>query len=396
MSLEMEVQAKQGLEPLKNKLREEIDKAVSERDKLGLSASYPVTATLSFANCEFGLATATPTELGPAIAINVLPFVEPYSRGIQWQQIQVIRSYLDSVRDFFFEDEDRALYAIEHPVLAIRELEQSLGERYLEKHKRFCDERGVSYKDMAKGVIAGSKPAREALHALLPELPFVFDQGDFSCVRHELDHVDLFMTNLYGTHLKNILQAGDYRQLTMLPVRRGNSQLRANCKEANLRELKTASQISPLLEARALFFDFVPEGQWTRERIEKATEDVRTAILEGYVKNTFAYVILDRLISNAWCDKEMDRETSNFLFSSFNGVRGSATASRYRVNGDGVNAILASRILGEFGAWQERFRASTHELVDAIGQAYRDDRSRLKAGNQARSYEQFLEIVRGQ
>ena len=89
----------------------------------------------------------------------------------------------------------------------------------------------------------------------------------------------------------------------------------------------------------------------------------------------------------------MDRQTSNYLFAIVNRQRESPNAMRYVVRPEKVNYDVANRILyQELPEWKNRFAANGRTAVEAIGNAYRNNPSRLREANKARTFKEFIEL----
>ena len=103
--------------------------------------------------------------------------------------------------------------------------------------------------------------------------------------------------------------------------------------------------------------------------------------------------MLDKLVSVAWSEGQMDRQTSNYLFNIVNRQRESPNAMRYVVRPEQVNYDVANRILYQgLPEWKNRLATNGQTAVNVVGNAYRDNPSRLKEANRARTFQEFMEL----
>ena len=223
---------------------------------------------------------------------------------------------------------------------------------------------------------------------MLPRIEAAFETADLSSLRHEMDHVDFFGSPLYLDYHSRGKKAGELGQ--RLHTSKDKS-VSVEYAQANMKVLGAMAKVVPLLEVRALFFNYVKPNEWDRADFEDLKRKVYGNFVSGYVEGGLPEDMLDKLVSVAWSEGQMDRQTSNYLFNIVNRQRESPNAMRYVVRPEQVNYDVANRILyQELPEWKNRFATNGRTAVDVVGNAYRDNPSRLKKTNKTHTFHNIL------
>lgn len=389
----MKIQTQKGLEKLTEKLESGLEETLKERENLGLSVPVDCDVRLAFYNHQNAEGHSRLIDSKPEIFVNALYIVANRFQREDGEKLGKVLHYFDIVRDFLgTRDEEDILKVIEHPMKAIREFEKNFGsKKELQDYKDFFKQRGTDY-DLYKNIaIRNAKFMRESLQELLPEIEEKFKEADLSILRHEMDHVDFFLSPLYLNH-----HAKRKYTIEVALKLHTHPSVSQEFAQANIELLKSMSEVLPLLEARASFFNYIKPDEWDEADFDKIKKIICGAFIFEYVEGVYSEEILDKLVSRAWSNEEMDRQTSNYLFYLINEQRQSPNAMRYGIKLDEVNYGVVSRILyGELPRWKNRFAENMRVAVEVIGNVYRDEPSRLKEANRAKTVKEFLEMCVG-
>jgi len=313
-------------------------------------------------------------------------------KGEDRERLGRVMNYFDIVRDFLGNPHEDTVFSVaEHPIKTIKQFEDSFGsEQALREYQDFFKERGTDYQFYKKVARRNAKFVRETVRGLLPRIEQVFETTDLSSLRHEMDHVDFFGSPMYLDYHSRGKKATELGQ--RLHVNKDKSASNEYAR-ANMVVLETMAEVVPLLEVRALFFNYVKPDEWDKAGFDDVKRRVCGNFVSGYVEGGLPEDMLDKLVSVAWSEGQMDRQTSNYLFNIVNRQRESPNAMRYVVRPEQVNYDVANRILYQgLPEWKNRLATNGQTAVNVVGNAYRDNPSRLKEANRARTFQEFMEL----
>jgi hypothetical protein len=390
----MEISSIPEFEGLKPRIQSELETTLKERAELGLSSPSDVKIITSFYNTQGALATARRTQDGSEIHINVGMSVMERLGGSDREKMFGIQEYFDKTRDFLSATNEKEIFEIiEDPEKYIKKFEQRFPEKGLSARQNFLKELGEDYETRRKYVINNAPCVKHELSNLFPKISKEFEMTDLCSLRHEMDHVDFF--NCPFIKYEHSLYEDVAKLYANFDFKGGDKNQSLAIARANMDILQARSQSSPLLEARAFFFTFVKPGQWANVDFSAIGKSVYEYYSRNYIEAGMSEEIIDKLISVAWSEGKMDRQTSNFLFHTVNKERGSVNADRYVVNPGQVNYAVADNILyKEFPEWQNIFATNAKKSVDVISNAYASNPSRLREANRARTFEEYLELCK--
>ncbi len=389
----MQVSTPKGYEELGEVVEAELQKVLDERAELGLSVPEDFSVGLNFYYSQKAFASAFYAS-PPGICLNILPMVQRVLKREDAEKIITINQYFDTLRDLLGEKsgEEHIVQLLEHPVRTIKMFEKRLGANF-DAYKHAFEANGTPYKEYRRAAVRNAKCIRMLLDGLKPVLLDSFPKVDFSSLRHEMDHVDLFSSPMYARFISMEKRAYDLLRKWQFIQSPAVSKEYA---KAHLEKLAVASEVLTLMEIRALFFNSIAPSGWKHADFEKVKKKVYGEFADGYVEGEYPEKILDAIVCNAWSHGKMDKMTSNYLFEIVNRQRGSINQMRYVVKLDEVNYDVASQILYiELPLWKARFAANGLAAVEAVGNAYRDDPKRLAAANKAETFKEFLRVCGG-
>lgn len=388
----MKIYARKELKGLVGRVESELEATLKERKELGLSIPKDYNTSIAFYNAQTSIAQAGLTEIGPKIDINVAPLIFEKLKIEDKEKLKKVMNYFNIVRDFIGnKDEDFIFSMIENPTKEIEVFEESFSpKRLLKEYQDLFNSRGTGYDAYKKTIKLNSKNVDDKIKELYPIIEKSFETIDLSSLRHEIDHVDLFESPMFLDYYKKSIKSSELGQEWYKNKTKSNSNKFAN---TNKTVLGLRSKIDPILEARALFFSNIETGEWEKVDFDNIKKKVYSDFINYYVELAFPENILDTLVSYEWSKGQMDRQTSNYLFKIVNKQIGSPSHMRYSVNLEQVNYDTANRVLyQDLPRWKHRFAKNAKIAVETIGNAYRDDPSRLKKTKKARTFEEFIEL----
>jgi len=388
----MQVLARPELQSLTDRVQAELEAATKERTDLGLSTPNDFETHLTFYNAQLARAQAYKTGNATVMSIHAAPIALDYLKDGDSIRLQKVMEYFDLVRDFLgYPPEDAIFTVIQDPTAAIQQHEASLKPQTLQVYKQFLNEKGTSYKAYRDYTINNAQVVHQTIQDLLPKIQEAFADADLSVLRHELDHIDFFASPLCDAYDTIEMRATKLNRLVLQ-----NKLVSQQCADANIDYLDAMAQVIPLLEVRALFFNYIPPGHWKKADFEDVKGKVISDFASRYVQSALPEQIVDPLVSVAWSEKQMNRQTSNYIFQKVNEQRNSPNAARYVVDLDQVNQELADRILEvELPKWKNIFSQNGQKAVEAIGHAFQHDPSRLSTANKAQTFDEYITLCRG-
>ena len=396
----MEIEARTGLEKLVPKLKELVDRALEERQELDLAMPGDFRAYLGFSSRNGDLAIAKCTDSGSIMQVNTLPQALRFLKRKSASKAGRLMDYFAATGEFIPGcEEEVILDIIKDPKKTIAAYEQYLEERKergegpgLKELKRIFRDSGTPYKKYKKFIQGKAEPARKLMKDLIPEIESKFDKWTphfASSIRHELDHIAFFQSPLWQEYQREDVERirlSDEFDLTQ------NPDLSKKVAEAEMTMLERQSKVHPLVEARAIFFNFIGFEEWDRVDFESVKKQVIRLYHTGYVETSSSQAIMAAIVTSELAKGDMDPETSNYLLKIVNFRADIAVDNTYKP--EKVDYGVVRRVLyEEFPRWQKRFTENAERAIEVIGNAYRDNPSRLRIANNARTFVEFLEMA---
>ena len=380
-------------------VREKFDGEIKEeRKNLGLSYPRNCNIGIKFYNSSYSTAITKLFNSNPEIQINAFQlFLESENRkNFTPSSLNLIKDYFDIARDFLQWEDNCIFDIIKNPKREFKKMEKSWNSPDLEEFKNFLKERGRSYESYKNFLENRGKNCRTILRRLIPEVKKSFLKEDLSCLRHEADHADFFYSPLSIDLCSKSRMAERLRQ--RLQEEKDESISKEYAK-ANMNILETRSKIDTIMEIKALFFNYIKPDEWKKANFDDIKKKVYGHFINAYLEGEYAEYILDPLVSVKWSRAEMDNMTSNYLFNKINEQSGDIKQIRYAggIKPEEVDYNIANKILyEEIPRWKKRFADNGKIVVDAVGDAYKDNPPRLKKANDAKTFSEFIKICKGE
>lgn len=388
----MVICASPELEELIPQIESELEKTIQERKQLGLSLPQDYYIGISYYGAGNMSAGALFTDAGSIICINTLMLIQDQiEAGEDINKLNEILCYFDTARNILGE-ENWILPAIQNPEETINKFEQEFPSKEdLLGYKEGFNIKGSGYEDYKRFTIEHAESVKKLLEELMPKIKKGFKKTE-THLRHEIDHVDFFNSLIYQDFCFKIAQAEEQYDLYM---QQGDVLISPEYGKASIAVLKSMAEIEPLLETKALFFSYVGLNEWDNVNYEEVKKKVHEKFLKCYLEQVYPGEIRDNLISQKWASGEMNLATSISLATRNNEIEITNTEAQIikqeKVNYKLINEILYKEIPG----WKMKFAENAGIAVEAIGQAYKEDPSRLKEANQAKNFQQYIELCKG-
>src|SRR3989344_922166 len=395
----MEITARKGLESLIPKLETMVADILQERRDLDLVVPSDFSTIIEYNTGEGSAAEAMSSPQGSSIHINTVPLVMPKLNKKELKIAQGIMYYITTCQDLMGGSREEAVMGfIENPKGMFERYESAFEEAKkenrgpgLEGVKEFLAQRGRTYDDYKSFIIKKAPKARRYLKRMASIIGEKIDNAGLDELRHEMDHVAIFESPMFGQLYRKNREVNNLLNNFMSNRSKENSQ---KLGRAKMQELKLIAGENPISEIKAFFFNYIPMGKWKEADFDKVRAMVLERYLRSYVVGNQVESIVESLVARKWAQGQMDRQTSNYIFRAATERIGSVAAERYVVELKDVDYKIAAQVLyKELPEWQARFARNAQRAVEVIGNAYKEDPSRLKRANQARTAEEFLELA---
>lgn len=383
-----------GLEGFARRVGCELSDVIGERERLGLSVTRPSSVFVQLYGVRGATAYASLSDEGPVLGMNALPLAMNVLEDEKRADLSGIIGFFDRTREIFgISNENAVLSFIKDPSEFATWFESSCPPEQFERYKAFFTERGKGYDELKDELLAGAEPVRDALEGFVERMGALSDALDLSSLRHEMDHIDFYTAPFY--RIFHDLHEAKQQAKNAWSAHRSLPNSRAYA-QAAMDSLEMMVRVTPILEARAMFFNEIPLGGWDDADYGSARNRVNSRFINGYVEDLLVEEVTDPLVANAWSYGLMDRQTSNYVFLMVNQQRGNAEAvMRYLVSPEAVDHRVASRILyDELPMWKRALTDTVIDAAEVFAEAYRDDPSRLKRAMVARTPDEYLALSR--
>lgn len=388
---------KEAFGNVKKSLDEHVEDALKEREDLGLSVPRNFSTYVAFHGGKGSMAQTVPQKPDPIVKINLSPFLYEAGEEKYNKNLDQVEEYFGVAQEFFNDPGEKIIFSfLENPKETISNFEEFFDKDSLEKRKDFFNSRGNSYESYKEFLVHNAPAVKQFIEEISPKFKSSLENSENfrNSVRHELDHVDLFQSNLfekiYWRPLKNVSKWGNRFRSN---EKKMNSLMYAMSKSAFL---SSNSKSNPLMESRAMFFNHINPGEWEKAEYDEIKGKITDEYLNNYVDGNLQELMLDNIMPLYWSMGKMDRQTSNYLYLRVNHLAGSENMARYSPDLSKVNYKVANKILYEkFPMWKKEFANSLEKTAEFIGDAYKEDPSRLKRANNAKSFKDFLKYAKG-
>lgn len=393
----MRVKSRNEFKELKEPVESRLESSLKERESLGLSTPQKFDAFVKFYPVEKAQALADHNEGEPYLSINLAPIVLGQLEGNNNQKMSALmQNYFDKFREIFGY-EDNIFSLMYYPHKTIKNLKESFNQEDLIKKNDFFKSRGKSFYDYLNEAQEISKFARNYFREILPDTKEKFKSEDslkktLGLLRHELDHVDFYQnSNLFKKHLEKLNEVGEFHRKFM-----EGENVSKQYAQKQLETLESISEVDVTMEARAHFFNQIDLNDWINANYEKSKSNILGDLSLAYVESHWLDPLMNALLSQKWSEGRMNRETSNYLFALTSSQSRSSDTEKYILDKEKVNYDIANKVLyDEIPQWKKMFAENSKTAVNAIGDAYENDPSRLKRANEATNFNDFIEYARG-
>lgn len=383
----MKISVPDYLEGFRDVAAKSVEDSMAERREMGLS--YPEDFTLGvWFYSEDSYVSAGKGDDGLIMNINCLPSVMNELTEEEHDAAYKVFRYFNAARAIFPKiDERRIISLAEDPENFFGARERDVD---IEVIRGILDGRNVSYEKYKSFLLDRAPSVRELLKTLIPKVSsLVYARPE--AIRHDMDHLDLYASPLY--HSNESL----YREASTIPLMLAQkSASPETCADLSRKAVDFMSNLTPLMEIRALFFSHVPVGEWKTQNYETLKKKVQGHFLYGYLEQDMSQQALEMLAGQNMMSGGIDNHTFRYLVDISRMQFGSWPGNEHTHASENVDYGAAKDILyRELPEWKMKLYDTAKRVVEAVGDAYRDDPGRLSRANNAGSLDEYLELCAG-
>ncbi len=384
-----------GLEGLVGEIEGQIEITKNEREELGLVMPQNYDVSIYFSSPDNYAAGAWPYIDGRAmVGVYLLNSVLNFFNTEKRQELQTVQKYYHVLFSIFGDVNELKIHDIFNQgkeEIAIFEQQfqgtrsfHAFKEQYQRQHKRSYD-KDVLY------LLENAPFVQETLHQLLPYMISLYPRTGTKYIRHEFDHLDFFQSKLWERQTKQQALLSTLAKL----YKEDPKKTKEGYARANLHFLEMQCYLKPILEGRALFFDFIEPNEWYCADFFAAAQNVKKR-LQWYINTIFPQYILNNLLISAEMKQPVSDDTKQYIHHQHYTKIRSRRARFHTFQEENVDKNLAQHILGkEMSQWKRRFMETTHFTVPALQTAYQEDASRVLVANTAKDYPSFIHACYG-
>jgi hypothetical protein len=385
----MEIKARQELMPFVPKVRTSLEAAIAERRELGLSVPENLRVEVCFYHDESASASVGLYEdLVPRLTVNVGPILLGKLKEPEHTKLCELIKFFDAVRPYLRFEED-IFAAIKNPMAAIRDIRQKIGDEEFARYEDMFDKIGKGARTYRRFTTNFSKHMRRYFREIVPSMIEGFEQVDLNILRHELDHADIVTSTLNRKYLDSVVGREEIHS------GKSESATLENYAQSCHEHLEAMITALPVVEMRAMFFDFIPIGRFRESNLDEVGEKILNRFSKEYICDFYIERMAEDIIAPYWARGEMDRQTSNFLFRSIHTSAQSSKRFAYTFDPKKVNFTLAKRITEEIRDVQSRMYAVSREVIRALVRGYKEDPSLLCTGL-SEGHREYVEWIESQ
>lgn len=379
-----------GLEGVIGEIAGQLELAKKERIELGLTVPQDFDVYVYFSSPDNYDAAAWPCyNERPLIGVYLLNNVLPHFGKSESEALKEVQKYYNVVYSLFGNVDEKKIYTLFDKG---REEIEAWEHRFQGKNtfrifkNRYQQEHGRSYDDDKQYLIESAPSVQETFLPLLSSMVTLSSRMSAAKIRHELDHLDFFHSKLWEryTNQESLLA-------TLAKLYKDDPQtVKESYANINGTFLRSQSYLRPLLEGRAMFFEFIEPEAWYCADFFAAGQYVKKR-LHGYIHSVFPQYILKHLIISAEIERPVSDDTKQYMYHQLYTKKKCRRARFHTFEEKNVDKKLVQQILGKrMRQWKQIFLDTTQSTVPALQTAYDQDASRFLIANEARNYTEFL------
>ena len=384
----MNISAQRGLEALIPFVQTEIEKAVHEREYLGMPTPEDFDVVLGYHDTIGGGAYVELVDSTPVMFINSLRSVAPSVLEYAHQEVSELIHHLDTIGYVFTNHWDgisgESMFGVFlNPEQGIKEFESSFNsEEEFESYKKMINSRGVPYEHYKELVFKSNRVMKKKLGWLIPIIERDFPESIMvRYIRHEVDHLDSALSPMYRELIPIFSELGDLERRFYL---QGETSVAEELKTKNSEVLERYIGLFPVLELKAMFFDHIEPFGWHNTDPVSVQEDVLANFTTFSIKG-IGERMLHRVVSFERASDNIDDDISNFILGNYYDKRRSPKTERYIYNPE---KIEISALIDARAAWEGcmiRCKRQAEHMAPIIARAYEKDpripSDAIRAGN---------------
>jgi hypothetical protein len=378
------------LQSIAEKVDSELKKAIDERKEIGLSLSADYTLVICMYSPGGAYASIRKNEDSKILRVNVLPIAAENMDGEKRDTAFFIMKYMNMLMHTVRGIREADVYrVIESPCETFSEIEKSEGfSEYLKE----LEAQGSDYKSSKQEIIGASADAKDAITQMLPEIERAFLASENLHIRHELDHLSFISSGIYAK-CEKARKSLDALLLENNP----DDKTRRRARERKNDFLRALSEEMPILETRAMFFDFIAPGKWGEADFEKTKKQVNAYFNSGYIETgKVPQMVMDALAAESEFSGRINRATKAYVVNMAEYASGKNNPTINNLDFESVDYRKAQKLLSrELPKWKIRFSENAKTASDAAGNAFKSNPHLLSIAESANGIEEYARICNG-
>jgi len=418
----MQIQRDKILDDLVPIVEAQIEEALEERSKLGLSTQDDFEVDLAYYRGPYTGGMVQRRDGKNRLVINALALAARHFSEYFPEETKMLKSAAGYIHSYHllgkalfvdpFEsfpklmDEDFLIPLLLNTKRKLKKYEKNLGSEGKSILEDMEKQKGRTYKKTKKTLMEKANDALLAAEFLVPSIIKVYSLVGSPVIRHELDHICFKASRIGRLYSKrkdaNSRTNSEYEQATKRKNRRKKARLERELEQICLDETYSHLPFSDvLMETRALFFNVVPENEWETIDYDEVADKVDKTFCRKYVEEEFYLRGLDCLVDTDPFLANINRttiDTRNYVYYEANRRINRPEAKQYAgFDKSKVNYAVASEILDKkLPEFQERLRENGRLAINAIAKAFKEDVTRfVKADTEAATFDEYLAICNG-
>ena len=372
------------------KVDSELKSAICERKELNLSTADDYSLRIGMFSLGGAYASIRKNEDSKILQVNVLPIAAENMSGEKKETAFFIMRYMNLLMNTLVGIEEKAMYQImEFPDETLSEIENDC---QFSNYLKAFEAQGSDYKASKEQIISASNDVKDAVRELLPEIERAFLASENLHIRHELDHLSFISSEVYKKceRAKNGLDA-------LLLENNPDDKMKRNARNRKNDFLHALSEEMPILETRAMFFDFIAPGKWGETDFEKIKNKVNAYFNSGYIETgRVPQMVAFALAAEAEFSGKINHATREYVKNMAEYESGKNNPTINNLDFESVDYRKAQRLLNcELPKWKRIFSENAKTASDAAGNAFRSNPHLLSLAESASGLLEYARICNG-
>jgi len=176
-----------------------------------------------------------------------------------------------------------------------------------------------------------------------------------------------------------------------------DDKIKRNARDRKNDFLSALSEEMPIIETRAMFFDFIAPGKWGETDFEKIKNKVNAYFNSGYIETgRVPQMVISALAAEAEFSGRINHATKEYVRNMAEYESGKNNPTINNLDFESVDYKKAHRLLNnELPKWKSRFSENAKIASDAAGNAFKSNPHLLSTAESATGIEEYARICNG-